>query len=120
MIKKVKEYFQAREEVYQVWERTGLLDGAPAADKELLSIKLNQIAVFLTNCPEEIQKHNTLIFATVARAYHKHGYIIKDVMLVINYILSQLYLIKSLEMPGVDAEAELCAIMAQEIAQKQL
>jgi hypothetical protein len=102
------------------WEHTGLLDSVPAADKEILIRKLNQAALFLVNSSEDIKKHNTLILATIARAYHKHKYIIKDTMLVINYILSHLHLIKDFEKPGVDAEAEFCALMVQEISEKKL
>lgn len=122
-IKKIKEYLAdgaVEHKIYENWKGTGLLDYSSGKDSKALALKLEEIAkTLLIDFVGYKEQLSVLAFVIVARAFHLHNYLIKDCCLVLNHINSKVYLIIDLSSCN-DAEAEFCALMAEEISNLKL
>ena len=121
-INKVKEYVQLNEGPNKIWTEMGVFEGIPVEHALALARKLNEMIVLLSHSPGIIRMVNgdTMVFPIIIRAYRNHGHIINSCPAVVWHINSRAYAIEDFRIGDVDAEAEFCALMAEEIANLKL
>lgn len=115
MIKKVKEYIKNKRN-YKNWLNTGLLSGLSEEESVALAEKLDEAVDLMLKGQASVL--DTLIIPIIARCYHKHKYLVKDVKAVKAHLEKRLFLLHEListRFSGMDAEAEFCDVMASEI-----
>ncbi len=120
-IKKVKEFtFSEKEANYKMWSDMGVFEGVEFNESVILSGKLMELANILASNFEPIRgkSDSEMIFAIVIRAYRKHNYLIQSCLEVLFHIKRREGAIE--KSPGIDIEAEFCALMAQEISDLKL